>query len=290
MKFQLILSASALLLSTDPAAFAGATHYQQDAEYPQGQGGSSSSSVDGILMDGDGDVSLFSDMYGILMDGNYDGGSSSSSGDGTLLLEGEGGASLFNDAFVAIPNPFAGDSAAFRNGRQVGIRQAQNTWNRLGGTCRTAWRGYPNAINRIIRRLQRARQSDRNDGRIAGLNQELQRRRRECNGRNPNPPRPRPNPRNPQVCIRFGDEAARRIAWDFCNEPLLTGSRDSWRRDCRDVAINTCKGQVATEVQNQCRLPRNTRTLRKLQDQCTDKVDSMIGNSRRFTEEEMMLS
>ena len=220
------------------------------------------------------------------------------SGNGNIFDFDGNDSSPFNDMFVAIPNPLLGNNnAAFRNGRQAGVRQAERVWQRLGGTCRRAWSGYPDAITRIIQRLQRARQTDRNDGRIAGLRQELQRRIFECNSnsRNPNPPRPRPNPRNPQVCIRFGEEAARRIAWDFCNPSPLLGSRQgSWRRDCRDVAINQCKGQVTTEVQNQCGLPRSTRTLRQLQNQCTDKVDSMIrssgGRGSWNAEEEMMLS
>ncbi len=200
----------------------------------------------------------------------------------------------FSDMFVATPrgrnNNNVRDTAGFRNGQQVGVRQARNIWQRLGGTCRRAWGSYPNAIGIVIQRLQRARQNPRNQGRIAGLTQELQRMRRECNGRNPNPPSPRPNPRNPQVCIRFGNEAARRIASNHCNTwPFRGNQNQSWRRDCRDVAINTCMGQVATEVQNQCGLP-NTRTLRQLQNKCSGQVDSMIRNSRRFTEEEMMLS
>jgi hypothetical protein len=166
----------------------------------------------------------------------------------------------------------------------------------LGGTCRLAWGSYPDSINRIIQRLQNAQFTDRNRGRIDGLRQELERRRWECRGWNPNPrPNPpRPNPRNPQVCIRFGNEAARRIAWRYCNPGIVSSIRDSWRRDCRDVAVNTCRGQVATEVQNQCGLP-DTRTLRQLQQQCPDKVDSMIDNSGSGrgswnAEEEMMLS
>jgi hypothetical protein len=271
MKFQLILSASALLLSTVPAVYAD------------------------DIQDGNIESGTLLGPLGSIESGWNTHGTEVGTEVGTLL-EGDGDSdAAFNNAFVAIPNPFPDNSAAFRNGRQVGIRQALNTWQRLGGTCRLAWPSYPDAINRIIQRLQNAQFTDRNQGRIAGLRQELQRRRRECNGRNPNPPNPpRPNPRNPQVCIRFGNEAARRIAWRHCNRWIAgNGRNQSWLRDCRDVAINQCKGQVATEVQNQCGMP-NSRTLRQLQGQCTDKVDSMIrsssGRGSRFTEEEMMLS
>ena len=90
MKFQLILSASALLLSTVPAALVGATQYQYGGDIP-GQGGSSGSG---------------------------------SSGDGTLL-EGDPDLAAFSDMFVATPrgrNNNVRDSAAFRNGQQVGGR------------------------------------------------------------------------------------------------------------------------------------------------------------------------
>ena len=284
-----------------------------------GQNGNSGS---GTVFGGNFPFNFDNSGSGTVFDGNFPFGDNGNSGSGNMFGENfpfNGGSmggdnqitgafdpslAAFSDMYVANPrgrnNNNNGNmrtgNAPFRNGQQVGVRQAQQTWQRLGGTCRSAWPSYTNAINRIIQRLQRARQTPRNQGRIAGLRQELQRRRRECNGRNPNPPRPRPNPRNPAVCIRFGEEAARRIAWDFCNPSPLLGSRQgSWRRDCRDVAINQCKGQVTTEVQNQCGLPRSTRTLRQLQDQCTDKVDSMIRSSsgrgiRGKTEKEMMLS
>lgn len=282
MKCQLILSASALLLSTVPAVYADDIQdgSSESGTFPHYGGGGSSG-------------------FETLLEGNFD--VSSSNGVGTGVGAVDPDLAAFSDMFVATPrgrnNNNVRDTAGFRNGQQVGVRQARNFWQRLGGTCRTAWRSYPNAINIVIQRLQRAQRTPRNQGRIAGLRQELQRRRRECNGRNPNPPSPpRPSPRNPQVCIRFGNEAARRIAWRYCNRWILGNSRNqSWRRDCRDVAINTCRGQVATEVQNQCGLP-NTRTLRRLQDECTEKVDSMIDNSRGSgrgswnAEEEMMLS
>ena len=282
MKFQLIASASVLLLSNVPAAVAAVTQYQYS---------------DNIQEDGNSLETVLHKRLGFGLEGG--GGNFGK----IWQNDGHGDASLFSDMFVATPrNNNNGNmgtgNASFRNGHQVGVRQAQQTWRRLGGNCRRAWPSFPSAINRIIQRLQRARQTPRNQGRIAGLRQQLQQRRRECNGRPGPNPLPRPNQRNPQVCIRFGNEAARRIAWDYCNPGILTNSRDSWRRDCRDVAVNTCRGQVATEVQNQCGLP-NTRTLRQLQGKCPGKVDRMIRNSGGSgrgsnggwnAEEEMMLS
>jgi hypothetical protein len=335
MKFQLITSASTLLLSTVPAALAtGVTEYKcLNGEHcsvsPKGDGtcnprplGLPSSTTFIPISMGGGSIEMpyecvafrDDDLNGMINNckvtcpasckithnveapcgksdignmfdgnipdiGNIFGGKDD---DGTS----DPNLAAFSDMFVATPRGRNNNvrNGQFRNGRQVGVRQAQNIWNRLGGTCRRAMRRYPNAINTVIRRLQRARQNPRNQGRIAGLRQELQRMRRQCNGRNPNPPRP--NPRNPQACIRFGNEAARRIAWSHCNTwPRRSGRQNqSWRRDCRDVAINQCRGQVATQVQNQCGLP-NTRTLRQLENNCRGQVDSMIRNSRRFTEE-----
>lgn len=208
---------------------------------------------------------------------DYDYDSSSSSGDEDTLAP-------FNDMFVANRNRRPNvNSTPFRNGRQVGVRQAQNIWDRLGGSCRLAWDDYPSAINTLIQRLQRASPTDRNAGRIAGLREELQLRRRECNGRNP--PSPSPNPRRP-VCVRFGNEAARRIAWDFCNPGWRSTSQRnnrSWSRDCRNVAIDQCNEQVATEVQKECGWP-GTRAVRQLQNECRGQVDRMIGNRRGNTQ------
>ena len=86
--------------------------------------------------------------------------------------------------------------------------------------------------------------------------------------------------RSPRRCIAFGREAARRIAFGYCFPSILgdTQQLGRWRSDCRDVAIDVCQGSVATEVSNQCGLPR-TRTLLWLQNQCGRGVRRMIRRS-----------
>jgi hypothetical protein len=89
------------------------------------------------------------------------------------------------------------------------------------------------------------------------------------------------NPIRSRRSIRFGNEAAFRIAFRFCNRSGLGRMNEvgRWGSEYRDVAIDQCQGMVATEVSNQCGFLPRTSTLLWLEDQCARRVDNMIRRS-----------
>ena len=82
-------------------------------------------------------------------------------------------------------------------------------------------------------------------------------------------------------CVDLGNEAARIIAYDHCASDLGVSSSSSsqkWRRECRDAAIDQCRGQMFSAVRNACGSSPSTRDLRSLQNKCRNEVLFMIGD------------
>jgi hypothetical protein len=82
-----------------------------------------------------------------------------------------------------------------------------------------------------------------------------------------------------EECEDLGNAAARIIAYRHCQ--TVSMSRDEsqsrrWRRDCRNSAINQCKGQVSAQVRRDCGARLRTNELLNLQGKCDNQVYNMI--------------
>jgi len=79
-------------------------------------------------------------------------------------------------------------------------------------------------------------------------------------------------------CIQLGETAGSMIVYDYCGSGASGFSNTSYPRDCRNVAINQCKGSIYGKIDDTrgCPIP-NTSTLNDLQDECRDQVDSLLG-------------
>ena len=82
-----------------------------------------------------------------------------------------------------------------------------------------------------------------------------------------------------EECVDLGNAAARIIAYDHCQIGMMSSSSKvkQWRRQCRDAAIDQCRGQMFSAVRDACDSP-STGDLRNLQNKCRNKVLTMIGD------------
>jgi hypothetical protein len=82
-------------------------------------------------------------------------------------------------------------------------------------------------------------------------------------------------------CVALGNEAARIIAYDHCGVMGMSSSKNQnkkWRKNCRNAAIDQCRGQVSGEVRDDCDSKLSTNKLRNLQQKCRNEVLTMIGD------------
>ncbi len=80
-----------------------------------------------------------------------------------------------------------------------------------------------------------------------------------------------------EECVDLGNAAARIIAYDYCQIGMMSSHSKKWRKDCRDAAIDQCRGQMFNEVRGECGSP-STGDLRSLQNKCKNEVLTMIGD------------
>jgi len=168
------------------------------------------------------------------------------------------------------PTGSGGSGNDFDDGRDAGRDEANWLWSDAGGRCASAWGGFQNTVNREIRN----RGWNRNDGdwrsnafnrgARAGMNEVVVEKEKECFRD------------SADECVNLGNAAAREIAYNHCGS-FGTSSRSDWRSDCRDAAIDQCRGQVFNQVKDECGSP-NTSDLRNLQNRCRNKVLTMIGD------------
>ena len=83
-----------------------------------------------------------------------------------------------------------------------------------------------------------------------------------------------------EECVDLGNAAARIIAYDHCQIGMMSSSSKvkQWRRQCRDAAIDQCRGQIFSEYRISCGNSPNTRDLQSLQNKCRNQVLFMIGD------------
>lgn len=79
-------------------------------------------------------------------------------------------------------------------------------------------------------------------------------------------------------CVDLGNAAARIIAYDYCQIGMMSSHSKKWRKDCRDAAIDQCRGQIFSEYRISCGNSPNTRDLQSLQNKCRNQVLFMIGD------------
>ena len=186
-----------------------------------------------------------------------------------------------NDGYCVdnTPNNGGGDDSSFDDGLREGQKTANNLWYSMGNDCANAWKDFETRINREVRdrgwdRSGNWRTQAFNEGAKAGMQKVLQEKSKQCLHD------------SSYECIDLGNEAARIIAFRYCHPNLYsTNNINKWKKECRDVAIGQCQGQVATKLIDDCGLP-NTSTLKTLQNNCSDQVKTMIGE---YTEELFVL-
>ena len=84
-----------------------------------------------------------------------------------------------------------------------------------------------------------------------------------------------------EECVDLGNAAARIIAYDHCASKFGSAASSSpkkWRRECRDAAIDQCRGSMFNQFKKECESSPSTRDLQRLQDKCKNEVLSMIGD------------
>ena len=174
------------------------------------------------------------------------------------------------------PTPPTPTPSDFENGLSQGRQTALNLWRDMGNDCANAWNDFRNSIDREISARGwnsggNWRTNSFNQGARDGMQQVLKEKEEQCFHD------------SPDECIDLGNEAARIIAFQYCNPNLMsTSQRWDYRATCRAVAISQCSGQVAGQVR--CRAP-NTSTLRSLQNKCSNQVRSMIGDYSEDSED-----
>jgi hypothetical protein len=158
----------------------------------------------------------------------------------------------------------------FDSGLSFGKDTANSIWRRLGNRCSSAWKTFPESINReISNRGWNSRNGDwrtkaYNEGARAGMQQVLKEKEKQCFND------------SATECIDLATEAARIIAYRHCNL-MSINHKPNFRATCRDVAINQCKGEVTVQLKKECGIP-STSVLSNLQNQCKNTVKELIGD------------
>ena len=160
-------------------------------------------------------------------------------------------------------------SSNFDDGMRKGQRVAEKLWRDMGGDCANAWKNFKTKINCEIRNRGwnksngNRKTNSYNDGARKGMQEVLNKYEKKC-FRN-----------SPDECIALGNEAARMISHNFCGGHSGS-SYQLYRTNCRNIAINQCKGQVFGKVKSACGSQKSN-TINRLQNQCSDQVKTMIG-------------
>jgi len=154
----------------------------------------------------------------------------------------------------------------FDQGREAGRREANKLWRDAGNRCSSAWGDFQNTVDRKIRARGWNSGGNRsfNQGARAGMKEVVVEKEKECFRD------------SADECVDLGNAAAREIAYNHCGSFGMNSSK-KWRRNCRDAAIDQCRGQVFNQVKDECGSP-NTSDLRNLQNKCRNKVLTMIGD------------
>ena len=160
---------------------------------------------------------------------------------------------------------------SFDSGLRQGRREAQDIWYDLGSSCSSAWSEFRDSVNRRIRNngwnsLGNWRTSSYNRGARAGMNEVITEKETECFHD------------SADECVDLGNEAARILAYDYCEvDSFRNQNVQDWRWECREAAVDQCRGQMFSQVRRECGSP-NTSDLRNLQSRCRNQVLTMIGD------------
>ncbi|KAK1743582.1 hypothetical protein QTG54_006203 [Skeletonema marinoi] len=163
--------------------------------------------------------------------------------------------------------PTGSSSSSFDEGLEAGRREANKLWRDAGNRCSSAWGDFQNTVDRKIRARGWNTGGNRsfNQGARAGMKEVVVEKEKECFRD------------SADECVDLGNEAARMIAYDHCGSFGMNSVSKKWRRNCRDAAVDQCRGQVFNQVRDECGSP-NTSDLRTLQNKCRNKVLTMIGD------------
>jgi hypothetical protein len=160
----------------------------------------------------------------------------------------------------------------FDQGREAGRDEADRLWRNAGNSCSSAWGSFQKSVNRQIRTKgwNRGGNGDWrkrafNKGASAGMKEGVVEKEKECFRD------------SADECVDLGNAAAREIAYSHCGIMGMNSVSKKWRRNCRDAAVDQCRGQVFNQVKDECGSPR-TSDLRTLQNKCRNKVLTMIGD------------
>jgi len=161
----------------------------------------------------------------------------------------------------------------FDQGREAGRDEADRLWRNAGNSCSSAWGSFQKSVNRQIRTKgwNRGGNGDWrkrafNKGASAGMKEGVVEKEKECFRD------------SADECVDLGNAAAREIAYSHCGIMGMNSVSKKWRRNCRDAAVDQCRGQVSGEVRDECGGGFSTNELRTLQNKCRNKVLTMIGD------------
>ena len=227
-----------------------------------------------------------------LLSSIFAGGHAQTNPDGTLQVYDEMNKNLYIDIALGNnrrpsnrPNNNNNNGgSSFDRGLREGQRRADQIWRDLGNSCANAWRNFESSINRDIRSRGWDRSSggnwqDRsfNEGARTGMQRAVTQRQAQCFRD------------SSTECVDLGNEAALIIAENHCGGFSSSRPRNNpraWRRECRDVAISQCQGNISNQIRARCRrnFRTTTRELRDLQGRCSNQVRTMIGDRPRSVE------
>lgn len=168
------------------------------------------------------------------------------------------------------PTNSGGSGTSFDDGLATGRAVAESLWRAAGSSCSSVWGEFQDSVDRKVRTkgwdaTGNWRTKSFNRGARAGMNEVVVEKEMLCFRD------------TADECVDLGNEAARIIAYDHCNRFRVTNQRKQWRRDCRDVAVAQCGGQVFDQVRNECGSPTPSE-LKSLQNKCRSQVLTMIGD------------
>lgn len=172
-------------------------------------------------------------------------------------------------AFVLIALVFKVDAQTFNDGLKDGKKATKKIFKSNGG-CSNIWSLSNDADKQLTRgtfKTDNKRDAPRTklykEGGRAGVKEQVKELEKQCL-------------QNPDECILLGESAAQALAYEYCGQ-AKGYAYQNYKKTCREIAINTCKGSINTEIYNTCQKSPSSSELLKWQKKCTHKIDDLIG-------------
>ena len=86
---------------------------------------------------------------------------------------------------------------------------------------------------------------------------------------------------NPKQCLQMGKAVASMVAYEFCPHWKSDGRSPQppdLQEQCRQVAVDTCEGDIPSKVNYYCGIELTTQELWRLQRKCVKEVNLLVGH------------